>query len=265
MEHRIWIEAEAFDDLGGWTADTQFMDQMGSAYLLADGLCVPVAAARHALRAEPGMYAVWARTCDWLPEYSPGRFCLEIDGVPGRVLGASGLPGWRWEKAGEWALNGEAALTLRDDAGAYGRVDAFLLTTDLDFVPEETQTEALRDALRAQPEIPRCAYDLVVVGGGLAGCTAAVAAARNGCRVALVNDRPVLGGNASTEYLIPPCGFWNADEPGTDDRVTISALNARETGIVEEYRTSGYQRIREGMLYAGRLRAVVEGEPGISL
>ena len=42
-------------------------------------------------------------------------------------------------------------------------------------------------------------YDLVVIGGGMAGVCAAIAAARRGCRAALVQDRPVLGGNASSE------------------------------------------------------------------
>ena len=41
--------------------------------------------------------------------------------------------------------------------------------------------------------------DLCVVGGGLAGTCAAVAAARRGIRVVLMQDRPVLGGNASGE------------------------------------------------------------------
>lgn len=45
-------------------------------------------------------------------------------------------------------------------------------------------------------------YDLVVVGGGVAGISAAVSAARLGCRVALVNDRPVLGGNNSSEVRV---------------------------------------------------------------
>ncbi|WP_349770679.1 FAD-dependent oxidoreductase, partial [Atribacter sp.] len=46
-------------------------------------------------------------------------------------------------------------------------------------------------------------YDLIVVGGGLAGTCAAVAAARLGCRVALVQNRPVLGGNSSSEIRVP--------------------------------------------------------------
>ena len=42
-------------------------------------------------------------------------------------------------------------------------------------------------------------HDFVVLGGGLAGLAAAVTAARRGIRTALVQDRPVLGGNSSTE------------------------------------------------------------------
>ncbi|HEY8458346.1 MAG TPA: FAD-dependent oxidoreductase [Actinopolymorphaceae bacterium] len=49
-------------------------------------------------------------------------------------------------------------------------------------------------------------FDLVVVGGGLAGLCAAVAAAREGLRVAIVQDRPVFGGNSSSEIRVVPYG-----------------------------------------------------------
>lgn len=62
--------------------------------------------------------------------------------------------------------------------------------------------------------------DLCVVGGGLAGMCAAIAAARGGSRVALVHDRPVLGGNASSEIRM-----WISGAAG---------INNRETGIIEE-------------------------------
>lgn len=66
--------------------------------------------------------------------------------------------------------------------------------------------------------------DFVVVGGGLAGVCAAIAAARNGAKVVLVQDRSVLGGNASSEVKMHIVG---ADCHG-------SRVGARETGIIEE-------------------------------
>ena len=47
--------------------------------------------------------------------------------------------------------------------------------------------------------------DFCVVGGGLAGMCAAIAAARSGAKVVLINDRPVLGGNCSSEIRM-----WSA-------------------------------------------------------
>ena len=67
-------------------------------------------------------------------------------------------------------------------------------------------------------------YDLAVIGGGMAGICASIAAARLGLKVALINDRPVLGGNASSEIRVPIGG---ADH---DFRW------ARESGIIEELR-----------------------------
>lgn len=62
--------------------------------------------------------------------------------------------------------------------------------------------------------------DLCVVGGGLSGLCAALAAARRGCRVVLMHDRPVFGGNASSEIRM---WVWGA-----------RGKNNRETGIIEE-------------------------------
>ena len=70
--------------------------------------------------------------------------------------------------------------------------------------------------------------DLCVVGGGLAGLCAAVAAARHGATVALVQDRPVLGGNASSEIRMHVCG---AHGPSN-----------KETGIVEELALENFHR-----------------------
>ena len=69
-------------------------------------------------------------------------------------------------------------------------------------------------------------YDVVVIGGGMAGICAAISAARLGSSVALVQDRPVLGGNQSSEMQVGICG---ADQSGN-----AIAQYVRETGIIEE-------------------------------
>ena len=70
--------------------------------------------------------------------------------------------------------------------------------------------------------------DLVVIGGGLSGVCAAVAGARKGLKTALVHDRPVPGGNCSSEIAINMNGAaQNGHSP---------SLYAREGGIVEEFK-----------------------------
>ena len=55
-------------------------------------------------------------------------------------------------------------------------------------------------------EMIQKSYDVVVVGGGMSGLCAAIASARGGARTALVHNRPVLGGNASSEIRMHICG-----------------------------------------------------------
>jgi len=71
-------------------------------------------------------------------------------------------------------------------------------------------------------------YQVVVIGGGLSGVCAAVAAARQGMKTVLVQNRPVLGGNSSAEIGVPPHG---ADQAGHYRHV-------RETGIIDEIATA---------------------------
>ena len=67
-------------------------------------------------------------------------------------------------------------------------------------------------------------YDVVVIGGGTGGMGAAISAARHGAKTALIQDRPVLGGNNSSEIRMHISG---ADQHAL-------RKNARETGLVEE-------------------------------
>jgi len=67
-------------------------------------------------------------------------------------------------------------------------------------------------------------FDVLVVGGGVAGCCAAVSAARNGAKTILVQNRPVLGGNASSEIRVQLNGVTHLKDSTPE----------RETGVVEE-------------------------------
>jgi len=73
-------------------------------------------------------------------------------------------------------------------------------------------------------------YDSVMVGGGLAGITAAISAARLGSKVALVQNRPVLGGNSSSEIRVRVGGAGSEIEVAGVGNLPW----ARETGIIEE-------------------------------
>ena len=60
--------------------------------------------------------------------------------------------------------------------------------------------------------------DLCVVGGGMAGMVAAISAAREGLQVVLMHERPVLGGNASSEIRMWICGAKGKDNKEEPDR-----------------------------------------------
>jgi hypothetical protein len=69
-------------------------------------------------------------------------------------------------------------------------------------------------------------FDIAVIGGGMAGICAAIAAARNGAKTVLIQDRSVLGGNASSEIRVCVCG--------ASLKINNQTVLERETGIIEE-------------------------------
>jgi len=205
--HNVLVEAESFAQLGGWTIDQQAMDQMGSPFLLAHGLGVPVADATTTVTIPAaGKYRVLVRTRDWVATWNapgaPGKFQVKINGrALDTVFGTEGAA-WHWQEGGTIDLPaGKATLALHDLTGFDGRCDAILLTTDMEFTPlDEFRRKTLEPEEAGE-------FDLVVVGGGMAGCCTAVSAARLGCKVALVQDRPVLGGNNSSEVRVGLSGL----------------------------------------------------------
>ena len=218
QKHEILVEAESFKDKGGWVVDPQFVEQMGSPYLLAHGLGNPVENAKSEMKIPAkGKYFVWARTKNWAPGKwnAPGRFRLIIDGKElETVLGTNA--GWHWQYAGiTYIKNAVATIELNDITGFEGRCDAIYLSTEKSTPPDDLkELSEWRRKLLNENDIPGKteSFDLVVAGGGIAGCAASIAAAEQGLKVALIHDRPLLGGNASSEIRVHTEGItWKSD------------------------------------------------------
>jgi hypothetical protein len=248
----LLLEAENFAQAGGWVIDQQSMDQMGSPYLMAHGLGNPVVdATTTILFPETGDYRVWVRTRDWTAPWkqadtppamravgTPGIFQLLVNGKSVETSFGATNSVWHWQDGGIITIESKhAELVLHDLKGFNGRCDAILFCLDHNIEPPNQNPEMseFRRRLLGHPKTPQetSDYDLVVVGGGMAGCCTAISAARRGCRVALIQNRPVLGGNNSSEVRvglsglihqqpypnlgalvdeIGPVGHWNAWE-----------------------------------------------------
>lgn len=213
----VLVEAESFSKKGGWVVDQQFMDLMGSPYLMAHGMGIKVDDASQTISLpSTGKYKVFVRTFNWTSPWSngegAGKFQIKIDGKPLKnIVGASGNS-WQWQEAGDVEIKSKTAtISLSDLTGFNGRCDAIYLTKKGDIPPS---TVAELDAFRKQMLKIKAAksagkYDFVVVGGGVAGMCAAASAARLGLKVALINDRPILGGNNSSEIRVHLGGKLN--------------------------------------------------------
>lgn len=207
----VLVEASGFRDFGGWSLDTQHYQQMGGCYLLAHGMGNPVANAKTEVDLpETGRWNVWVRTRDWCPGdwEAPGRFLLRVGGqeLPA-VFGTE--QGWAWQAGGsiEITVAGETSVELVDLTGFDGRCDAIFFSKESSpNLPNDDLVElaAWKDAQtgRAELQIPTSEFNLVIVGGGISGCAAAIAARSQEISVALIQDRPLFGGNASQEIRV---------------------------------------------------------------
>ena len=170
----IFIEAESFAEKGGWSVDQQFMDIMGSPYLIAHGMGKPVEDASTSFRiAEAGTYHIYVRTYNWTSPWSreegPGGFQVRIDGrKTGGTAGAAG-DAWEWQTAGKMKLKaGTHTLSLHDLKGFDGRCDAVWITREEGATPPHggKALEDFRRSVGAISAFPSDGgdFDLVVVG-----------------------------------------------------------------------------------------------------
>lgn len=215
----VMVLATTFADKGDWIVEQQFVLQMGSSYLLAHGIGTPLEKDAVTTVEVPveGDYHLLVRTKNWTAFWSegktPGIFSVKVDGVADAAEFGTGCEGatrseraaWYWQQGGTWHLTaGTHTLALHDLTGFDGRCDALILTTS-DEVPDRSLEtyRALRESLLGPNEpVDKGTYDLVVVGGGMSGICAALAAARLGSKVALIQDRYILGGNNSSEVRV---------------------------------------------------------------
>ncbi len=108
-------------------------------------------------------------------------------------------------------------------------------------------------------EMQQISSDLVVIGGGIAGTCAAITAARAGIKVTLIQDRPVLGGNASSEVRLWILGA--TAHMGNNNRW------AREGGVIDEFLVENLHRNPDGnpLIFDTILLEKVVEEPNITL
>lgn len=250
----LLVEAESFSSQGGWVLDTQFIQTMGSPYLLAHGMGTPVGdASAEVTFPESGTYKVFVRTKDWVARWkapgTPGRFQLSINGEKLKTeFGTTGAD-WHWQPGGSVEIKGTTAkLALHDLTGFDGRCDAIYFTTGDQAPPNENGVlPAWRRKLLGLNEEPtlKSGYDLVVVGGGYSGMGAAISAARAGCKVALIQDRHVLGGNGSSEVRVWAMGLIRRGKfPRIGEMIEEFADHAKKSpGTYEEFEDEKKEKI----------------------
>lgn len=254
----IWIDAAEFKNYGGWKLETQFIREMAQPYLVAADIPgTPVENADTEFEVESnGYYRFFVRTKNWkLPE-APGRFKLVVDGKELKA-DCEKMPAlyWYWEIADDvYLTKGKHSLSVADKSGWLSRFAAVIITNDFNFTPSPENSVMLKQRAEIKnidtTPLDKGRWDYVVVGAGPGGVSAAISAARNGLKTALICARPFVGGNASVEGTIGMDGAGGKC-PGN-----------HETGIANEVK-----RVHEhfGMSWQEAFEYLIAKEPNLTL
>lgn len=261
----VLLEACTFKKRGGWKLDTQFYQQMGGCYLLAHGMGQPVAdATTDVTIPEAGEWYVFVRTRDWCPGNwaAPGQFKVALNGKAlNTTFGTE--KGWAWQIGGKVALKaGVNTVTLKDLAGFEGRVDAIYFSKmpapKLPNKPADVMGWKDQLSGRSKQTVQTEQYGLVVVGGGMSGCAAALAAAEKGVKVALIHDRPVFGGNASAEVRVHSLGIHGKSRRIIEKIDTEHWPNGNARAIKDQKKRDANMQASDVALFANQLAIGLE-------
>jgi len=263
---QIVITASDIQNSGGWVLDTQFIATMGMPYLLAHGLGNPVEDASCTFEVSAdGNYHVYVYTFNWVAPWgkkdAPGIFKLCMDEITlDTVFGASSCE-WGWEQGGQIHLKkGTHSLTLHDLTGFEGRMGMIVLTQEAapnlpSTAPEVSAFVYEHTGCKIQEDPQN--YDIVICGAGMAGICAALSAARNGLKTALIQDRPVVGGNNSSEVRV-----WLGGETHFDPFLGVGNI----INEMEQSRVGHYGNENQGENYEDDLKlSLLKAEKNITL
>ena len=208
-----------------------------------------------------GKYKIWVRTKNWVPGPwdAPGRFKVLINNKP--VLTTFGTNSdWDWQDGGTVDIKKrKIKLTLHDLTGFDGRCDAIYFDTNLASVPTNKLSDqrSWRNKLRGFPSTPPDdgTFDVIIVGGGIAGCAAALAAEETNMNVALIQDRSVLGGNASSEIRVHTLGIYGEGKRILEKIDTEHYPNGDPAAIIDQKKRNKTMKSVDGITFFMPYRA----------
>jgi hypothetical protein len=245
----VFIGMGDFQDYGGWVLDTQFIETMGVPYLLAHGLGKTVEDAKTQVTfPSVGRYFVKVYTYDWIAPWKKnapiGVFNIQVGNTQLQAVFGTEGDTWNWQDGGSIDIS-EVSTTvqLRDLTGFEGRCGLIFFTLDESFSPP-TDLKELKTFCRAMTDNlgtrETKKFDIVICGGGIAGICCALSSARQGLKTALVQDRPVVGGNNSSEVRV-----WLGGETNYEPYPGIGNI----VNELEQAKAEHYGSANKGELY----------------